>query len=282
MNFVRYSHTSKGGTMIKLRSARLPSTVKQQLASYQRQIDALPSYVARVYAAKDKFEQYNKPNNSTFKQVRQTLEKMCAGIRHCCYCEDSVADEVEHIYPKDLYPEKVFVWSNYAYACGQCNGPKGNHFALISPKGVLTDIARSRNDPVTPPPKGKAALLNPRTEDAFDFLELDLVNTFYFHVIDGLSLKDAQRAKYTLDILRLNKRDYLVKRRRRAYQSYRNDLEAYIQHRDNHESPQLLKMRIAQLRMLGHPTVWREMKRQYQDIPELKALFDNAPEALQW
>jgi hypothetical protein len=33
---------------------------------------------------------------------------------------------------------------------------------------------------------------------------------------------------------------------------------------------------------MGHPTVWREMQRQAQLIPELRRLFEQAPEALTW
>ena len=47
------------------------------------------------------------------------------------YCEDSVADEVEHFRPKDLYPDVVFAWRNYLYACGQCNGGKNNRFSIV-------------------------------------------------------------------------------------------------------------------------------------------------------
>ncbi|MBX3729546.1 MAG: hypothetical protein KF858_10215 [Candidatus Sumerlaeia bacterium] len=37
------------------------------------------------------------------------------------YCEDSRATDIEHIRPKEHYPEVAFVWENYAYACNVCN-----------------------------------------------------------------------------------------------------------------------------------------------------------------
>jgi hypothetical protein len=33
---------------------------------------------------------------------------------------------------------------------------------------------------------------------------------------------------------------------------------------------------------MHHPTVWKEMKRQHNLIPELAQLFADAPEALEW
>lgn len=39
---------------------------------------------------------------------------------------------------------------------------------------------------------------------------------------------------------------------------------------------------IIALQRMQHPTTWKEMQRQQQFIPELKELFDLAPEALDW
>ena len=55
--------------------------------------------------------------------------RSCApGARRCGYCEDSDGDEIEHIKPRDLYPEKTFAWENYLLACGQCNRSKSSRF----------------------------------------------------------------------------------------------------------------------------------------------------------
>jgi len=59
--------------------------------------------------------------------------------------EDAPADEVEHHSPKDLYPELVFVWRNYLYACGPCNRRKNNHFSIIDIQTeALVDVSRAR------------------------------------------------------------------------------------------------------------------------------------------
>lgn len=269
--------------MILLPSVTLPPTIQQQLDQYQQEINQQPDYAQRVASARIEFSKRNIVNNQTFRQVRATLTKMCSGARRCCYCEDSVADEVEHIQSKDLYPELVFVWSNYLYACGPCNGPKNNRFAIIMPEtNSWLEINRRRNDPVIPPPSGQPAIIDPRCENPFDFLELDLLGTFYFNITSGLSAVDKLRAKYTLDILHLNDRDYLVEARRSFYISYRARLVEYIHRQSHGESSEQLETLVTALKRMGHPTVWLEMQRQHLRIPDLAALFAQAPEALTW
>jgi len=269
--------------MIRLRRASLPPTPLTQLEALQTQIDILPVYSARVSQAKQQFQRQNKPSNSTFSEVREALTKMCSGARRCCYCEDSYADEVEHIKPKDLYPEETFRWENYLYACGPCNGPKNNQFSVFSSTtGLLTNVTRKRSDPVEAPEHGSPVLINPRWEDSLKFMKLDLRGTFWFVPIKPRGSKDFERADYTIKVLRLNERDALCQAREEAYTSYRARLSEYITRRDAGDSTAQLNRHIRALKRMQHPTVWKEMKRQHQLIPTLKVLFDKAPEALRW
>lgn len=208
---------------------------------------------------------------------------MCSGAQRCAYCEDSVADEVEHIKPKDLYPESVFVWENYLYACGPCNGPKNNQFAVFSSMAEqFTDVTRGRKALVVPPEEGDPVLINPRIENPLDFLYLDLVDTFYFLPRLGLDTKKQKRADYTIDILRLNAKDYLVEARAEAFGSYRARLSEYISDKASGVKGTHLDKRVKAQQRMQHPTVWREMQRQQKLIPALKYLFDLAPEAASW
>jgi uncharacterized protein (TIGR02646 family) len=269
--------------MIQMPSRDLPADAQTKLREYQQTIDEQPEYAQRVALAKINFGRYNTPKNPTFRQVRIILAEMCSGAQRCCYCEDSVADEIEHIYPKDLYPEKVFVWTNYLYACGPCNSPKNNQFAVIIPATKqLCHVNRLKDAPIVSPQIGQSALIDPRCEDPLNYLELDLQGTFYFNVRIGLNPTDRLRAEYTRDVLRLNERDYLVEARRRFYETYRARLNEYIQHRDHGVPQSQLETHIAALKKVGHPTVWREMQRQRALIAELADLFSQAPEALAW
>ena len=269
--------------MIQLPNLALPQVAQAQLNKWQSEIDRLADYAKKVDRAKREFAKRNKSNNATFREVRSVLIQMCSGSRRCGYCEDSVADEVEHIKPKDLYPEVVFAWENYLYACGPCNSRKNNKYAIFSQvTQQLIDITRRQGQPILPPETGQPALLDPRFEDPFNFMELDLLGTFYFLPIATLTSKDYQRADYTIETLQLNDRDYLLAAREEAFYSYEARLSQYVEQKQSGVSETELKSRIIALRRMQHPTVWQEMKRQHVLIPSLKALFARAPEALSW
>jgi len=56
----------------------------------------------------------------------------------CCYSEvrlgiESKNMEIEHFYPKSIYPEKVMDWGNLLPSLKKCNGIKNNHDTLIEP-----------------------------------------------------------------------------------------------------------------------------------------------------
>ena len=145
--------------MIRLPNIALKRIVATKLLEYQAEVNAVTSYKHRVAEGKRLFSLRNTASNSAFKVVRATLETMCSGARRCCYCEDSCADEVEHIRPKDLYPELVFAWENYLYACGPCNGPKQNKFHVFHRRtGQIHDITRKRDAPVRKPIAGDPLL----------------------------------------------------------------------------------------------------------------------------
>lgn len=269
--------------MIKLNPLDLDPLPASFLRRWQREIDSMSSYAERVQVGKDKFKSRNHNRNATFNHVREVLGKMCQGARRCAYCEDSVADEIEHIQPKDIYPNLVFSWDNYLYACGPCNGPKNNQFSVLAGREPrLVNVTRAKDEPVVPPVKGVPVLINPRAEDPLHFLFLDLLNTFAFTPRTGISPVDAIRADYTIGVLRLNDRDYLVNARRTAFGNYRARLVEYINEKTSGASQNDLRRRQSELLKVGHQTVWREMQRQQASYPALAALFAAAPEALVW
>ncbi len=269
--------------MIQLPNMELPAAAAIQLAGYQATIDALPDYPARVVAAKTGFRARNVTANETFRVVRRTLSQMCSGAQRCCYCEDSAADEIEHIKPKHLYPEASFSWENYLYACGPCNGPKNNRFAVFEPEQqCITEVVRGRNDPIVPPPPGEPVLIDPRREDPLHFFELDLVDTFQFVPAAGLDPRERERALYTRRILRLNQRDLLVQARRTAYGSYVARLKEYVADKAKGKNALVLERYVDALKLMDHPTVWKEIQRQQGRIASLRTLFKAAPEALGW
>jgi hypothetical protein len=269
--------------MIQIPSRELPSDVSRTLRRYQAAVDAEPDFAKRVELAAVEFRQRNRETNLAFRRVRSTLTSMCDGSKRCMYCEDSAADEVEHHRPKDLYPEQVFVWENYLYACGPCNGPKSSRFAVFSSGGSMVEVTRKRKQPLKPPVMGDPVLLHPRTENPLEYMMLDILGgTFLFVPAAPEPSQEFDRAWYTIDLLRLNRRDHLPVARREAYGSYKSRLAEYVHQRDAGASRSALGLMIGAIGRMQHPTVWSEMVRQSDLIPELEQLFIRAPEALTW
>lgn len=269
--------------MIRWPDRALPQQTQAALAQYQHAIDVLPDYKTRVRRAKESFAACNVKGNKTFDAIKYALTQMCSGARRCGYCEDSTADEVEHIKPKSIYPEATFVWLNYLYACGRCNTCKSNKFAIFDQQtGKLVNVQRTPKAPIVPPMPGRPVLIDPRTEDPCDFFWLDLQNTFSFSPRFGIDPVAYQRAKYTIAVLQLNDHEYLLEARAEAFRDYLAQLKDYRAQRDEGASQIDLRAIEKHIRGRQHPTVWSEMKRQRDLIPALKKLFRDVPEALAW
>ncbi|KAB7730997.1 aminoglycoside phosphotransferase [Rudanella paleaurantiibacter] len=276
--------------MIRLTAPALSAKASTQLAHYQQTVLNAGAYTAQVAEAKKRFKQYNTNSNPTFTEVKARLAQMCVGARRCQYCEDSVADEVEHIAPKDLYPDRCFSWDNYCYACGPCNGPKNNRYAVFraDEQGAFFEIPPHPNVragqvvQLVPPPPGPEVLINPRIDNPLDYLFLDITNSFQFVPLAEPVTGAYQRAIYTIDVLRLNVRADLIKSRRLAYTNFRARLREYIHDRDAGLPQSHLDTLRQNLRDESHQTVWQEMVRQHAHTPELTRLFGQAPEALTW
>jgi hypothetical protein len=257
-------------------------SVLDELQTYQNQI--VGTFSEKQTLAKSKFKSRNKKGNRVFDNIKEKLTLMCSGARRCAYCEDAPADEVEHFFPKILYPDKCFDWNNYLYACGPCNGPKSSQFAIFEEiTGILTIL-----DATEPPLNGQPVLINPRLENGMDFCRLNL-HTFDFEIIEPVGTKDYIRADYTFNtVLRLNtQREPLREAREIAYGNYHGRLFRYAELKATALPIQLDKM-VVQLKRESHPTVWKEIQRSHQEgrlahlDPDFDALFVKCPEALHW
>lgn len=269
--------------MIKVHASNLPHDVSEALSEYQREVDAKARYSDRVDLARRLFGSRNDKRNPTFAAIRLALRSLCRGPGRCMYCEDSAADEIEHFYPKNLYPEFTFVWANYLYSCGPCNGPKSQWFAVFSAAtGQRIEVSRPPGADVVPPEAGDPLYIDPRREDPMEFLRLDLRDTFHFRPLGARDTRAYDRATYTINKLHLNDRDDLCAMRADAFDNYANVLFAYVKGKRAGLTGAELAPKIAKIRRAPHPTVWFEMKRQRDHHPRLSALFTAAAEALEW
>jgi uncharacterized protein (TIGR02646 family) len=270
--------------MLRTSPVALPAPAVTQLARWQGEVARERAYANKVTTAKRLFSLRNRKNNSTFKAIKRSLIVMCPGSQRCHYCEDSAADEVEHIRPKDLYPELVFRWDNYVYSCGGCNGMKLNRFAVFAgTTAKVIDVTRPTNSPVRPPSKGDPVFLDLRVDDPTALMALDLAGTFLFLPSGSPRSRSYRRAQYTIELLGLNTREHLIQQRRTAFSGYRARLIEYVTHKQRRSPKAQLDILARAVRHVDHPTVWFEMKRQRNAAPlRLAPLFRAAPEALSW
>lgn len=271
--------------MLQVRPVAADQRTETLLNKRTMQIVQAGSYNARVDMARAKWLVLKRP--SWLIVLRTKLAEACHGIDRCMYCEDSHADEIEHLRPKSLYPDETFVWGNWLYACGECNGAnvKGDRYAVIS-QGRCVEVSRRGNEPLIPPQVGVGALLNLRTENPLDFIWLDF-ETFHFVPIDGDQASESyMRARWTIDHLCLNSRSRLIRARRNAYVMFSTLLRDYVERLPavtDEQVAQRRRMEISRaLKEASHRTVWEEMKRQRAMHQELQALFAAAPETLAW
>jgi uncharacterized protein (TIGR02646 family) len=277
--------------MIKLPSVTISQSILDKLKAFQDEIDQKPNFAEKSKKAKSSFKSKNKIGNKTFDAVKEGLAKMCPGARRCAYCEDSVGDEVEHIRPKDFFPEMCFVWENYVYACGNCNSPKSNKCAIF--RDDNDEFFEVNLHPGDEPLKGKDAIINPRHEDPTNYFILNLRHEVpkercRFVVIPSLNQKDKKKAEFTLNLLNLNAREFLRQAREEAYEDYKARLEKYNNEKRGKNDRIKLDKMIKGIKEKQHPTVWKEMQRYYRENwlekidEELHNLFVESPEALNW
>lgn len=261
--------------MIRIQPGEPSTEVLAELARLQRELDALPTYPQRVRAAVDQW--HSRRQLSIFRRVEEALAALCSGAERCMFCEDNAGNQIEHFRPRSLYPGLAYAWVNYLYACGQCNLKKGDRFAIFSTSGDVLKLSASDKEPE----HGPSVLIDPRHDDPLDYLQLDLKGGPLF-VEKHTSGAACHRARYTIDSLGLNTRTALVGARRVAYEDYVSRLKAYIHDRSRGADAARLEHSYRALQRRGHFAVWREMKRQHQQIDELRILFEEIPEALAW
>lgn len=278
--------------MLAIGQRTLAATAAAVLADLQAIVDASADYPARVEAAKAQWDQKvsTQTKAAAFRTVRATLAEMCVGPVRCAYCEDSLADEVEHILPKTLFPERAFNWQNYLYACGPCNGPKSNRYGVLT--GIkIVEFVRRRGAPVVPPPAGVSGFIDPRTEDPLFFFELDMGGVMpggdsiegTFELLPADSLPDVAdaRARFTIDVLGLN-REIIRVSRANAFGGFRARLREYTECKEAGEPAETLARIKRDLLSTPHLTVFAEMRRQRALLPEIDGLFGRVPEAMTW
>lgn len=260
--------------MIRLKYVEMNPTKLVFLETWQKEVDQKATHSERKAEAGRLWP--GKRDATCFKEIVVTaLDEMVKPNGRCMFCEDNAAYQVEHFWPRAIFPQLTFNWLNFLYACGQCNGRKSTRFANLSPTGTLELL---KNDGYVHR-CARPALLNPRYEDPMDFIKLDLNGgTFEFGYIPLEKTAEYLRADVTVTWLGLNERG-LPQQRETAYEDYVLRLEEYVKGKRDSQSMAWLAAKEFGILRRGHITVFREMQRQWRDVPDLRRLFEAAPEA---
>ncbi len=250
--------------MIRLDSSRRPAQATlDQLSAWQSEI--LGTHPEQVKTANSLWSQRNTKTNPVFRAVKVTLSQMCSGARRCFYCEDSVADEIDHFWPKSLYPSKVFDWDNFNFACSNCNRPKWKHFAVFHPED-RSEYDLSQHDSTFEALEGDPVLLNPRVDDPMEYAILDLLGTFNFYAKPGFSSEHQRRFEFTYQkVLKLNHEDRepLRQGRMEAFADFKNAIFALFSKTMAGNSETELDRILTEILAHRHPTVLKEIIRYF-------------------
>ncbi len=296
--------------MIQLTSKTLNTSTLNHLAAIQQTITNETNFENSVKKAAAKWDSKNSgAGKNAFKEIKNALLEMCVGVEICVYCENNEATDIEHIFPKKIYPEKTFSWDNYVLACKICNTTfKSDKFKVFNPQNTVIEFdVKPPRRTYQKPPNDDALFINQRLENPLDFFELDLVNQqFVFIEKFPEGTREFSKAKYTKELLGLNSRNALVTARKNATKFFRDRLGKYVEakHATNFVelknaidddfggvneriSFDLEKERLKQsikddIITYQHPTVWKELIRQRDKLNKINSLLNYAPEALNW
>jgi uncharacterized protein (TIGR02646 family) len=121
-----------------------------------------------------------KPADARWRDFQSALSEVFFNL--CAYCEQVCKGEVDHFRPKSLFPEHVYEWSNWVYACHTCNHNKLEKW----PRGGYVD------------PCAKSAQVRPEAHFDFDTKTAEIVPK------TGATAVQRRRALATIQDLGLN------------------------------------------------------------------------------
>lgn len=185
--------------MRRIRRLPLAQDALAALDALARQVRRKRSHRGRVEEARRLWE----AQRDVVDVVRRRLEAMLDDLR-CMYCEYNEGTDVEHFWPKGTFPERAFAWENHLLACSACNS---NHKRTRFPMDGDAPLLLDPTDGVT---------------DPLDHMQLAPITGRYVAV--------TRRGKESVDVFGLQ-RDFLVERRRRAFERLLSDIDLWVRAR---------------------------------------------------
>ena len=131
----------------------------------------------------------DRPTDSRWREFHSDMERVFRGL--CGYCEEICKGEIDHFRPKSRFPKSVYEWTNWIFACRDCNQAKDNKWPTLG----LVNPCTSSHQHV------------PEWYFTFDTLTGEILPAI------GLTGHCRTRALATITELKLNGRHHLKKRK---------------------------------------------------------------------
>lgn len=123
-------------------------------------------------------------------EVARALDRYTRG--KCAYCEQGDARDIEHFWPKTVYPARMFSWDNLLRSCKNCNNAKRDRFPLDA--------------------RGRRLLLDPCEDEPLDHLAWDGTTGAAGVAPDP---RRAARGRATIELFQLNQESIREERRQK-------------------------------------------------------------------
>ncbi len=134
--------------MRRIQRLKLPSPTQKAIDRKQADADLKRVAGELNVDAEWKSARRTKP----LKTALGVLQTMAGNRQRCMYCGDSHGNDIEHFWPKQQHPERMFRWPNLLLCCTECGRFKGKTLPLEN---------------------GVPLLVDPTAEDPWQFLDFD-------------------------------------------------------------------------------------------------------------
>ena len=188
------------------RISRLDLPVRTQQALDRRQADADGKRAGGILNVEKVWK--NARKSKPLKTALGVLETMAGDRQRCMYCGDSHGTDMEHFWPKQQHPEKMFRWPNLLLCCTECGRFKSEKFPLKSNTPLLVD---------------------PTVDDPWQFLDFDPATGNIVARFDPTANDWTSKGTKTVEVLHLDRREALAASYQKTYRRLKSLVEAALQ-----------------------------------------------------
>lgn len=142
--------------------------------------------------------------NKPLQEVARILQIMAGPRERCMYCGDSHGTDIEHFWPKALYPERMFRWPNMLLCCTECGRIKGVKFPLVD---------------------GMPALIDPSSDNPWEYLDFDPQTGNVVARYDPEREQFTLKGEQTVEVLELDRREAMARGYMRSFRQIKRKIE---------------------------------------------------------